>query len=333
MKAITGLSIKNLKVINMKAYLFSLIMFSLGIVKCFGQENTYKLPVIDMHLHVFSNETYWGGNDFSSFAPFSNTVLTSPKTNDGHIKAVLDQMSKYNIVLSYASGNFEALDSLNIKYPGKFFASIEIRPTPELLSDNKYLEILTQKISKGEIKGIGEVLGFYNGFAPNNPMMDTIYKLAVRYDLPVGIHFGLAPPGSQLSDSPDMRIEFGNPLMLQDVLIKFPKLRVNIMHAALPLFGDETLAIMYMFPNVHADIGVVTWADNYTIESVKEFLIKAGKYGLTDRIMYGSDEMVWPGAIGLSFDFINNADFLTDKQKRDILYNNAAKFLGLSGKQ
>ena len=58
-------------------------------------------------------------------------------------------MSKYNIVLSYASGNFEALDSLNRKYPGKFFPSIEIRPTPELLSDNKYLETLKQKIVEG----------------------------------------------------------------------------------------------------------------------------------------------------------------------------------------
>lgn len=72
----------------MKAYVFSLLMFSLGIVKCFGQENILNLPVIDMHLHVYSNENYWGGNDFSSFVPFSNTVLTSPKTNDGHIKAL-----------------------------------------------------------------------------------------------------------------------------------------------------------------------------------------------------------------------------------------------------
>ena len=54
----------------MKAYVFSLLIFSLGIVKCFGQENTYKLPVIDMHLHVYSNENYWGGNDFSSSRSF-----------------------------------------------------------------------------------------------------------------------------------------------------------------------------------------------------------------------------------------------------------------------
>jgi uncharacterized protein len=241
-------------------------------------------------------------------------------------------MAKNNIVLSYASGNFEALDSLNRKYPGNFFPSIEIRPTSKLLSNVTYLETLKSKIKKGEIKGIGEVLSFYYGIAPNDPVMDTIYKIAVNYDLPVGIHFGLAPPGSQLNRFPKMRIEYGNPLMIQEVLIKFPKLRLNIMHAALPLFEDETFAIMYMFPNVYVDIGVLTWYDGYTRESVKEFLIKAFKYGFTDRIMYGSDEMVWPGSIGLSINFIKNADFLTDKQKRDILYNNAAKFLGLSGK-
>jgi hypothetical protein len=105
------------------------------------------------------------------------------------------------------------------------------------------------------------------------------------------------------------------------------------MHAALPLFEDEPFAIMYMFPNVYVDIGVLTWYDRYTRESVKEFLIKDCKYGFTDRIMYGSDEMVWPGSIGLSIDFIKNADFLTDKQKRDILFNNAAKFLRLSKKE
>jgi hypothetical protein len=34
-------------------------------------------------------------------------------------------------------------------------------------------------------------------------------------------------------------------------------------------------------------------------------------------------------SIGLSIDVIQSADILSDKQKRDILYNNAAKFLVL----
>jgi hypothetical protein len=37
--------------------------------------------------------------------------------------------------------------------------------------------------------------------------------------------------------------------------------------------------------------------------------------------------MIWPGAIRLAIDAISSANFLTPKQKREVLYNNAAKFL------
>src|SRR4030043_223231 len=128
----------------MKTKVLSFLIWILSLAQCFGQGNTYKLSVIDMHLHVYSNESYWVGDDLSLS---SNTVLTSPKTSEDHINAVIDQMAKNDIVLFYASGNFEALDSLNKKYPGKFFPSIEIWPTPELLGDAKYLETLKLKIA------------------------------------------------------------------------------------------------------------------------------------------------------------------------------------------
>ena len=116
---------------------------------------------------------------------------------------------------------------------------------------------------------------------------------------------------------------------MQDVLIKFPKLRLNIMHAGLPLYGEEAFAMMNMFPDVYVDIGAMTWVGSYEKESVKEFLFRACKYGFSRRIMFGSDEMIWPGAISLAVKFIKDADFLTEEQKRDILYNNAARFLKL----
>ena len=52
--------------------------------------------------------------------------------------------------------------------------------------------------------------------------------------------------------------------------------------------------------------------------------------GLSKRIMFGSDQMRWPEAIGLAVDAIQTAEFLTDAQKADIFYNNAARFLRLS---
>lgn len=52
--------------------------------------------------------------------------------------------------------------------------------------------------------------------------------------------------------------------------------------------------------------------------------------GYGDRIMFGSDQMIWPGVIEPAIRTIEQAPFLTDAQKRDIFYNNAARFLRLS---
>ena len=40
--------------------------------------------------------------------------------------------------------------------------------------------------------------------------------------------------------------------------------------------------------------------------------------------------MVWPGVIERSIAVIEEAPFLSAEQRRDILYNNAARFLRLS---
>jgi predicted TIM-barrel fold metal-dependent hydrolase len=45
--------------------------------------------------------------------------------------------------------------------------------------------------------------------------------------------------------------------------------------------------------------------------------------------MFGSDQMVWPGAIDPAIDAITSADFLSPAQKQAILHDNAARFLRL----
>jgi len=55
--------------------------------------------------------------------------------------------------------------------------------------------------------------------------------------------------------------------------------------------------------------------------------------GLGDRLMFGSDGLGFPEAIQLAIEGINSAEFLTKNQKRDIFYNNAARFLKLSEEQ
>lgn len=54
--------------------------------------------------------------------------------------------------------------------------------------------------------------------------------------------------------------------------------------------------------------------------------------GFGKRLLFGSDQMVWPEAIGMAVEGIESATFLTEEEKRDIFYNNAARFLRLDGK-
>jgi uncharacterized protein len=49
--------------------------------------------------------------------------------------------------------------------------------------------------------------------------------------------------------------------------------------------------------------------------------------------MFGSDQMVWLGVIERSIAVIEEASFLSEGQKRDILYNNAARFLRLDDQE
>ena len=46
--------------------------------------------------------------------------------------------------------------------------------------------------------------------------------------------------------------------------------------------------------------------------------------------MFGSDQMIWPETIGLAIAVIKEDPDLTEIQKRNILFNNAARFLRLT---
>lgn len=50
---------------------------------------------------------------------------------------------------------------------------------------------------------------------------------------------------------------------------------------------------------------------------------------LEDRILFGTDQMIWPGTVGMSIDAVNSVDFLTAKQKREVFFENAVEFFDL----
>ena len=110
------------------------------------------------------------------------------------------------------------------------------------------------------------------------------------------------------------------------------------MHAGWP-FIDEMIALLYAHPDLYVDLGVIDWTltpalfdESRRGEPPREFysyLRHLMDLGFGKRLLFGSDAMVWPDALPRAVDNILNASFLTDAQKRDILHDNAVRFLRL----
>jgi len=156
--------------------------------------------------------------------------------------------------------------------------------------------------------------------------MDPYWALAEELQIPVAVHLGEGYPGAPYSGAPRYRVSHGNPLLLEDVLVRYPRLRLYVMHYGSP-FVDEMIAVLYAYPNVYIDIGGNTWP--YRREFFYSQLRKFIDAGFGKRVMFGSDQMKWPELIEISIDAIEEAPFLNESEKRDILYNNAVRFLEL----
>jgi uncharacterized protein len=102
------------------------------------------------------------------------------------------------------------------------------------------------------------------------------------------------------------------------------------MHYASPLV-DEMIAMMFTHPNLYVDIACNNWLNPRA--QFYGHLKRMIDAGFEKRIMFGSDQIIWPGLIAEAVETIEQAPFLTHSQKRDIFYNNAARFLRLTKEQ
>lgn len=278
-------------------------------------------PIIDMHLHAF------GFDEFGNPPP-PNEITGKPptaRTDKEAMEAVLAAMKRYNIVKAVASGPLEDVLRWREAAPDRIIGGAYAGPRNDLPE----VSVLRKEFVAGRLGVMGELGLQYRGISPNDSTLEQYSALAEELDIPVGIHTGLGPPGSPYSCCPKFRVTLGNPTLLEEVLIRHPKLRVYIMHAGWP-YQRETIALMYMYPQVYADLSVINWV--LPREEFHEYLKGLMRAGMGKRLMFGSDQMVWPEAVGLAIQGTESAKFLTPDQKRDIFYNNAARFLKLDNR-
>ena len=180
------------------------------------------------------------------------------------------------------------------------------------------LHWVEQQMINKKIDFIGEVLSQYYGISSSDSLLFPYYALAAKYDLPVGIHTGGA---GQNHGSPNFKYAMGNPELLRVTLLKFPRLRIWLMHAGDP-FWQEAIVIMKEFPNVYTDISVIDNPEIVSAEDFKEIMKALIDAGLEDRIMFGSDN----ASLSTTITSVHNLHFLSPEQKEKIFYKNAQAF-------
>lgn len=188
------------------------------------------------------------------------------------------------------------------------------------------LEQLRQSFAKDGFKVMGEIGLQYEGLSPSDPSVDQYFALAEELDVPVAIHMGTGGSGRANVALPKFRGSMGDPLLLEDLLARHPKLRVQVMHAGYPMI-DNMLTLLQASSHVYVDVAGLIWS--YPLKEVNRYIERLVVAGFADRVLFGTDQLGWPKLMTYSISLIQNADYLTTQQKRDILYNNAVRFLRL----
>ena len=178
----------------------------------------------------------------------------------------------------------------------------------------------------------GEIDAAWRGERLDTEFLERYWEMSETHDIPVFVFSGAAPPGTAFqSCCPKYRTRFGRPDVLEDVLVRHPRLRVNLMQAGWP-YRDETIALMHTYPAVYADLGNLSGNPGIPREEFHDYLRALITAGLGKRLMFGSGLSIdeWQAKIGDVIAVVNETPFLTAEQRDDIFYNNAARFLRIS---
>ena len=288
----------------------SIFLFTVFTVLC----KLTTAQVIDMHMHSYTEKDFWTGK--------ARNGLESSKTAKDHLEETIKKMDKHNIKYAVICGTIESIESYT-KADKRFIPGYQ--DSQETLIPVKQFE---EYIQSGKIKVFGEVMAVYKGLKLTDSVYQPYLAICEKYGVPVAYHSGGSFPNAQNLGWPKYRIALGDPFLIEDVLVKYPKLKLYLMHAG-ENFYENTLRMMDGYPNLYTDLGVEMWLHPMTKDFAVKFLRSAKEYGVLDRVMFGSDQMVWPEAITSSINFLNALNFLTKEEKEMIFYKNAKKFLSI----
>ncbi|MFI5156183.1 MAG: amidohydrolase family protein [Chitinophagales bacterium] len=120
------------------------------------------------------------------------------------------------------------------------------------------------------------------GFYPNDRMAYRLYEVITEAGLPMLFHSGHSGFGSGARAGGGLRLEYSNPMHLDDVAIDFPDSPIIIAHPSWP-WQDEALSVAMHKPNVYIDLS--GWSPKYFPAQ----LVQYANTLLRHKMLFGTD--------------------------------------------
>jgi hypothetical protein len=231
--------------------------------------------IVDCHTHV-GDRSHFSGEFLDDMIRAWGPQANPARTLEEHWEtvAVVDRA----VVLAFAAPRigFEVPNDYVATYvaehPEKLvgFASVDA-------NDPGAVAELERAIDSG-LRGL-KLAPTYQGFDPLSPEALAVCEAAEGLDLPVMWH-----QGTTFVRTAELR--WALPLQIDQVALRFPRLRIVIAHMGHPWI-DDALVVVRKHPNVFADVSALhprPW-------QLYNALVSAIEYGVSDKLLFGSD---WP---------------------------------------
>jgi predicted TIM-barrel fold metal-dependent hydrolase len=148
------------------------------------------------------------------------------------------------------------------------------------------------------------------GLAPNDRRFYPLYSKCNELDIAVGMQVG--------HSAEVLPSDVGRPMLVDDVAIDFPNLRINLSHTGWP-WVDEWCSMLWRHPNVYGDISA------YFPKTLDERQVRFMDSGRgRDKVLFGTN------GLGLKKCVEQFRELpIRDETKQKVLHDNAVAFLKL----
>lgn len=192
------------------------------------------------------------------------------------------------------------------------FASIDPRREAEGVAEASEL------LAHGSVKGF-KFHPNLQEFEPNDRRAYPLYEVIEGHGSIALFHTGHSGIGGGLPGGGGVRLKYGNPMLIDDVAVDFPEMKIVMAHPSFP-WQDEALSVALHKPQVYLDLS------GWTPKRFPPQLVANMRSALKSQVLFGSDyPLITPDRWVDDFHTLD----LPDDVETLILRENAVGLLGL----